>query len=101
MLGTFADDHRRMPSFDPPVARLYVVPDFDEAAVEEEAARATSSELWRVLGGETVDFQFGAGTTYEGLTAALKSEYDGQLERAAADIDAFLAALRERGLNGA
>ena len=79
-----------MSSFDPPVARLYVVPDFDEAAVEEEAARATSSELWRVLD---------AGTTYEGLTAALRSEYDGQLERAAADIDAFLAALRERGLH--
>ena len=82
-----------MPSFDPPAVRLYVVPDLDDAAVvEEEAARATSSELWRVLD---------AGTTYEGLTAALRSEYDGQLERAAADIDAFLAALRERGLNGA
>ena len=33
-----------------------------------------------------------AGTTYEDLTTALRSEYDGQLERAAADIDTFLAA---------
>jgi hypothetical protein len=78
-----------MPSFDPPAVRLYVLPGLDEAIVEEEAARATSGELWRVLD---------AGTTYEDLTTALRSEYGGQLERAAADVDTFLAALRERGL---
>jgi len=81
-----------MPSSDPPALRLHVLPgldELDEPAVEEEAARATSGELWRVLC---------AGTTYEGLTDALRREYNGQLERAVADIDAFLAALHERGL---
>ncbi len=53
------------------------------------AARATSGELWRVLD---------ARTTYEDLTTALRSEYGGRLERAAADIDVFLAALRDHGL---
>jgi hypothetical protein len=39
-----------------------------------------------------------AGTTYERLIAALIREYGEQLERAAADVDAFLAAHRKRGL---
>jgi hypothetical protein len=72
--------------------RLHVVPELDavdEQALEEHAARVTSGALWRVLC---------AGTTYARLTAALKAEYDGRLEHAAADIDAFLAARRERGL---
>lgn len=72
--------------------RLHVVPELDEVgeqALEEQAARATSGALWRVLC---------AGTTYARLTAALEAEYDGRLEPAAADIDAFLAARRERSL---
>ena len=77
-------------SLDPPTPafRLHVLPEHeptDEQAAEE---RAASGELWRVLC---------AGTSYERLTAALMSEYGGQLERARADIDAFLDALRERG----
>ena len=45
--------------------------------------------LWRALAD---------GTTRESLAAALAGEYGIAPERAAADTDAFLAALRERGL---
>jgi len=61
----------------------------DDQTIEEETARETSLHLWRALN---------AGTSYEKLAAALRDEYDGQLERATADVDAFLAALRAQGL---
>jgi hypothetical protein len=81
-----------MPSSDSPAVRLYALPDpvhNDKAVAEDDAARATSGALSRVLD---------AGTTYERLIAALMREYGEQLERAAADVDAFLAAHRKRGL---
>ena len=77
-----------MPSREPTRARrLYALPEpeeLDTEALDEQAARATSCRIWRALC---------AGTTYEKLTAALAAEYRGEVERAAADVDAFLAAL--------
>ena len=81
-----------MPSRPPDPPRLRLLPDpdeIDEEAIEEQAARATSREMWRVLS---------AGTTYAKLTAALEFEYVGDIERAGRDIDQFIVALREFGL---
>lgn len=61
----------------------------DENSAVYLAANAAGALLWRAL----VD-----GTTRESLAATLAGEYGISLERAAADTDAFLAALRERAL---
>lgn len=60
-------------------------------AADYRAARETSGELYRVIA---------AGTTLEKLSEALESEYAADLERATADVDAFLATLRARGVHG-
>ena len=61
----------------------------DEGSAEYLAANEAGGLLWRALA---------AGTTRDDLVAKLAAEYGLGLERAAADTDAFLAALRERGL---
>jgi hypothetical protein len=61
----------------------------DEGAAVYLAANEAGGMLWRALA---------EGTTRESLAGALAGEYGISAERAAADTDAFLAALRERGL---
>ena len=61
----------------------------DEDAAVYLAANAAGALLWRNL----VD-----GATRDALAALLAGEYAISLERAQADTDAFLAALRERAL---
>ena len=66
-----------MQSRPPEPPRLHLLPDpaeIDEEAIEEQAARATSREMWQKT--------LSAGTTYAKLTAALESEYTGDIERA-------------------
>jgi hypothetical protein len=61
----------------------------DESAAVYLAANETGGLLWRTLVG---------GATHGELVSALVATYDVEPERAAGDIDAFLAALRERHL---
>lgn len=61
----------------------------DESAAVYVSANAAGGLLWRELAG---------GATRESLAAALAAEYGLDAERAQADTDAFLTALRERGL---
>jgi hypothetical protein len=61
----------------------------DEAAAVYLAANEAGGTLWRALS---------AGSTREELSALLCRTYGLSAERGAADTDAFLAALRERGL---
>jgi hypothetical protein len=53
------------------------------------AANEAGGVLWRALAG---------GATREALAATLRAEYGITADRATADTDAFLTALRERGL---
>lgn len=61
----------------------------DETGAEYLAANAAGGVLWRALA---------AGATRDQLVARLADEYGLTCERAAADTDAFIAALRERDL---
>lgn len=61
----------------------------DEAAAVYLAANEAGGMLWRALA---------HGATLEALAATLAGEYGIDPARAAADADAFVAALRERGL---
>jgi len=61
----------------------------DEASAEYIAANETGGLLWRALA---------AGATRDELVAKLAAEYGLPRERAAADTDGFLAALKERDL---
>jgi hypothetical protein len=61
----------------------------DESTAEYLAANEAGGLLWRELA---------SGTTRDALAAKLASEYGLDAERAEADTDAFLAALRERDL---
>jgi hypothetical protein len=61
----------------------------DEGAAVYLAANESGGMLWRALV---------AGATRESLADALAREYGLPAERAEADTDAFIAALRERGL---
>ncbi|WP_028065228.1 PqqD family protein [Solirubrobacter soli] len=61
----------------------------DEAAAVYLAANEAGGMLWRALAD---------GATQESLSAALAAEYGIDAARAEADTEAFLAALRERGL---
>ena len=61
----------------------------DEAAAVYLAANESGGMLWRALSN---------GSTREQLGALLCETYDLTPERATADIDAFLAALRKKGL---
>jgi len=61
----------------------------DETAAVYVSANAAGGLLWRALA---------AGATRASLAGALAREYGIPAERAEADTDAFLAALREHGL---
>jgi hypothetical protein len=61
----------------------------DETRAQYLSANAAGGLLWRALAG---------GATRDELAAKLTDEYGLTSERAAADTEAFLAALRERGL---
>lgn len=61
----------------------------DETSAQYLSANAAGGLLWRTLAG---------GATRDALVAKLAAEYGLAPERAAADADAFVAALRERGL---
>lgn len=61
----------------------------DEGSAVYLAANAAGALLWRALAD---------GATRESLADALAREYGIPLERAQADTDAFLFALRERAL---
>jgi hypothetical protein len=61
----------------------------DETSAEYLAANEAGGLLWRALA---------QGATREELVAKLAAEYSLTPERAAADTEAFIAALRERGL---
>jgi hypothetical protein len=61
----------------------------DEQAAVYLAANPAGALLWRTLAG---------GATRETLVAELMGEYGIDSDRAAADTDAFLHDLRERGL---
>ena len=61
----------------------------DETSAEYLAANAAGGLLWRALA---------EGSTRDELVAKLAAEYGLTPERAAADTDAFIAALRERDL---
>ena len=61
----------------------------DEGAAVYLAANEAGGMLWRALA---------EGATRESLAAALAASTASRAERAEADTDAFLAALRERGL---
>jgi hypothetical protein len=61
----------------------------DEAAAVYLAANEAGGMLWRELA---------RGTTRESLAATLAAEYGIAAQRAAADTDAFIAVLAERGL---
>jgi hypothetical protein len=63
----------------------------DEQAAVYLAANPAGALLWRTLAG---------GATREALVAELMGEYGIDRDRAAADTDAFLGDLRERGLLG-
>lgn len=53
------------------------------------AVKGSGAVLWRLLSGST---------THEGLVDALVEQYGIDAKRAAADVDEFLATLREHGL---
>jgi hypothetical protein len=61
----------------------------DEQAAVYMAANESGGLLWRALA---------EGTTFEDLVNILAREYGLETERAAADTDAFLAAMREQDL---
>lgn len=61
----------------------------DEISAEYIAANEAGGLLWRALA---------AGATRDELVAKLAAEYGLTPERAAADTDAFIAALKERDL---
>jgi hypothetical protein len=61
----------------------------DETSAQYLAANEAGGLLWRALA---------AGATRDELAAKLATEYGLTPERAAADTDAFLAALREHSL---
>jgi hypothetical protein len=61
----------------------------DETSAQYLSANEAGGLLWRTLA---------AGATRDALVAKLASEYGLTPERAAADTDAFIAALQERGL---
>jgi Coenzyme PQQ synthesis protein D (PqqD) len=61
----------------------------DETSAEYLAANETGGLLWRALA---------EGATRDELVAKLAAEYALTPERAAADTDAFIAALREHDL---
>jgi hypothetical protein len=61
----------------------------DETTAEYLAANEAGGLLWRELAN---------GSTREMLAAKLAAEYGLTSERARADTDAFLSALRQRGL---
>ncbi len=61
----------------------------DETSAEYIAANEAGGLLWRALA---------SGATRDDLVAELAAEYGLTLERAAADTDNFLAALKERDL---
>jgi hypothetical protein len=61
----------------------------DERAALYLAANPAGAVLWRALAD---------GTTHEGLVDGLVAEFGIDSGRASADVDAFLADLRERGL---
>jgi hypothetical protein len=61
----------------------------DESTAEYLAANQAGGLLWRELA---------QGTTRDVLAAKLAGEYGLSLERAEVDTDAFLDALRDRGL---
>jgi hypothetical protein len=61
----------------------------DEEAAVYLGANPAGALLWRALA---------RGATRESLAATLSSEYGISLERAQADTDAFLGALRDRAL---
>lgn len=61
----------------------------DEGEAVYLAANEAGGMLWRALA---------TGATREALANSLANEYGIGAERARADTDAFLAALRERGL---
>jgi hypothetical protein len=61
----------------------------DEGQAVYLAANEAGGMLWRALA---------TGATRESLATSLADEYGISAERAQADTDAFLAALRDRGL---
>jgi hypothetical protein len=61
----------------------------DEGEAVYLAANEAGGMLWRALA---------TGATREALAGSLAAEYGISAERARADTDAFLAALRDRGL---
>jgi hypothetical protein len=61
----------------------------DEREALYLAANPAGAILWRALAG---------GTTHGALVNGLVTEYGIDADRAGADVDAFLADLRERGL---
>jgi hypothetical protein len=61
----------------------------DEREAVYLAANSAGAVLWRALAD---------GTTHDQLVAGLVGEFGIETDRASADVDAFLAELRERGL---
>jgi hypothetical protein len=61
----------------------------DEREALYLAANPAGAILWRALAN---------GTTHERLVTGLVAEFGIETDRASADVDAFLADLRERGL---
>ena len=61
----------------------------DETSAQYLSANEAGGLLWRALA---------AGATRDELAAKLAAEYGLTPERAAADTEAFIAALKERGL---
>jgi hypothetical protein len=61
----------------------------DEQGAVYLAANAAGAVIWRALAD---------GTTHAALVAGLVDEFGVATDRASADVDAFLADLRERGL---
>jgi hypothetical protein len=61
----------------------------DEREALYLAANPAGAILWRALAG---------GSTHDGLVNGLVEEFGIDADRASADVDAFLADLRERGL---